>query len=385
ARSRSCSVYFAYVNLVGAQDDLVFAGGSFIYNPQGELIARGSFFEESLLVADIPLQNKKAFGQKYYFQHTYQIELLKSEKRFSRKKEKAKPIVLPAPKPLDEILSALVVGTRDYVQKNGFTKVVIGLSGGIDSALTAAIAQKALGSENVVGVLMPSRFTSQESIDDALALAKNLRIQTHFVGIDKIVTCFENALNSLFENTSRDITEENIQARVRGNILMALSNKFGWLVLTTGNKSETSVGYCTLYGDMAGGYAVLKDVLKTLVYELSEHINCEQEIIPTRILTKPPSAELRPDQKDEDSLPPYETLDQILTEYVENDRSASEIIANGFDARTVREVVRLVDRNEYKRRQAPPGIRITPKAFGRDRRMPITNHFTNVEINNSNA
>ncbi|MFQ5630106.1 MAG: NAD+ synthase, partial [bacterium] len=340
-RSRSCNAYLAYANLVGAQDDLVFDGGSFIYNPQGEMIARGPFFEESLLVADIGLHRRKTSGQKYYFQHTYQIEHLKLQKQFSKKTACAAPTILPAPETLDEILSALLVGTRDYVQKNGFKKVVIGLSGGIDSALTAAIAQQALGAENVVGVLMPGRVSSQESIDDALALAKNLRIQTYTVGIDKIVIHFEKALAPLFANTSRDITEENLQARARGNILMALSNKFGWLVLTTGNKSETSVGYCTLYGDMAGGYAVLKDVLKTLVYELSEYINREQEIIPKRTLTKAPSAELRPDQKDEDSLPPYAVLDRILTEYVELDRSASEIIANGFDAATVREIIRL--------------------------------------------
>lgn len=384
-RSRACQAHFAYVNLVGAQDDLVFDGGSFIYNAKGEMIARGLFFEESLLVADIELQHKSVSGQKYYFQHTYQIEHQKLDNDFSQKRDTLKPAILPALEPLKEIYLALVTGTRDYVQKNGFKKVVIGLSGGIDSALTAAIAQKALGAENVVGVLMPSRFTSQESTEDANALAKNLRIQTHIVGIDNIVNCFENALVPLFEHTSRDITEENIQARARGNILMALSNKFGWLVLTTGNKSETSVGYCTLYGDMAGGFAVLKDVLKTLVYELSNYINREREIIPKRILTKPPSAELRPDQKDEDSLPPYDVLDKILTEYIEHDSSVAEIVAKGFDTTTVREIVRLVDRNEYKRRQAPPGIRITPKAFGRDRRMPITNHFTSVETNHSKS
>jgi NAD+ synthase (glutamine-hydrolysing) len=384
-RSRACHAHFAYVNLVGAQDDLVFDGGSFIYNTKGEMIARGPFFEESLLIADIELQHKNAPGQKYYFQHTYQIEHQQLDNRFSRKKDAVRPAILPTREPLEEIYLALVTGTRDYVQKNGFKKVVIGLSGGIDSALTAAIAQKALGAENVVGVLMPSRFTSQESIEDAHSLAKNLRIQTHIVGIDKIVTCFEKALAPLFENTARDITEENIQARARGNILMALSNKFGWLVLTTGNKSETSVGYCTLYGDMAGGFAVLKDVLKTLVYELSNYINREWEIIPKRILTKAPSAELRPDQKDEDSLPPYAVLDKILAEYIERDLSVADIVAKGFDTATVREIVRLVDRNEYKRRQAPPGIRITPKAFGRDRRMPITNHFTTVEINHSKS
>ena len=380
-RARSCRAYLAYANLVGAQDDLVFDGGSYLYSPSGEMISRGPFYEESLIVADIELQSKKASSQKYYFQHTYQIEHVKTDFRFSAKKDRRKAQIEPAPENLDEILAALVLGTRDYVRKNGFEKVVIGLSGGIDSALTAAIAQKALGSEDVIGVLMPSRFSSKCSIDDSLALAKNLRIQTHTVGIDSIVSSFETALEPLFEGTARDITEENLQARARGNILMALSNKFGWLVLTTGNKSETSVGYCTLYGDMAGGFAVLKDVLKTVVYQLAKAINRDGEIIPNNIITKPPSAELRPDQKDEDSLPPYEILDRILTEYIEHDKSVTEMVADGFDAKIVREIVRLVDLNEYKRRQAPPGIRITPKAFGRDRRMPITNHFTHVEIN----
>ncbi|MCA9740327.1 MAG: NAD+ synthase [Deferribacteres bacterium] len=380
-RARSCHAFLAYANMVGAQDDLVFDGGSYLYNPKGEMVSRGPFFEEALVIADVELPSKKASGQKYYFQHTYQLAHEKLDFQFNTKRDHRKPQINPTPGALDEILSALVLGTRDYVQKNGFKKVVIGLSGGIDSALTAVIAQKALGEDNVIGVLMPSRFSSKSSIDDSLALAQNLRIQTYTVGIDSIVSCFEQALQPLFEGTSRDITEENLQARARGNILMALSNKFGWLVLTTGNKSETSVGYCTLYGDMAGGFAVLKDVLKTLVYQLSKSINRDGELIPNNIITKPPSAELRPDQKDEDSLPPYDTLDRILTEYVENDKSVSEMINAGFDAQMVREIVRLVDLNEYKRRQAPPGIRITPKAFGRDRRMPITNHFTHIEIN----
>lgn len=380
-RSHSCRAHIAYVNTVGAQDDLVFDGGSFIYNPRGEMIARGPFFEETLLLADIELVRKNRTGERYFFQHLYQNQFVPVEKHFSPKKHIVAPSIMPAPERLEEIFQALVLGTRDYVQKNGFKKVVIGLSGGIDSALTAAIAVQALGAENVIGVLMPARFTSRESIEDATELAKNLRIRTHSVGIEEIVQQYEKALASLFANRERDITEENIQARVRGNLLMALSNKFGWLVLTTGNKSETSVGYCTLYGDMAGGFAVLKDVFKTLVYELANYLNREKEIIPQRILDKPPSAELRPNQKDEDSLPPYPILDQILTEYIERDCSVAEIIAKGFDAKTVREVVRMVDRNEYKRRQAPPGIRITPKAFGRDRRMPITNHFTAVEIN----
>jgi NAD+ synthase (glutamine-hydrolysing) len=255
--------------------------------------------------------------------------------------------------------------------------VVIGLSGGIDSSLTVAIAVDALGKENVVGVFMPSRYSSKESREDAQRLAENLGIEFLIIPIDGTFQAYLDMLAGPFAGTEPDVTEENIQARIRGNILMALSNKFGWLVLTTGNKSEVSVGYCTLYGDTAGGFAVIKDVPKTLVYQLAGHVNASagREVIPRRVFEKPPSAELRPDQRDEDDLGPYATLDPILRAYVEEDRSLAEIVAMGFDEATVRRVIRMVDRNEYKRRQAPPGVKITPRAFGRDRRLPITNKY----------
>jgi NAD+ synthase (glutamine-hydrolysing) len=276
---------------------------------------------------------------------------------------------------LEEIYRALILGTRDYVHKNGFRQVVIGLSGGIDSSLTAVIAADALGPENVTGVAMPSRYSSPASVEDAQALAENLGIRFMVIPIDDTFQAYLDMLAEAFAGREPDVTEENIQARIRGNVLMALSNKFGWLVLTTGNKSEMSVGYATLYGDMAGGCAVIKDVPKTLVYELARHRNAKSPVIPQRVLEKAPSAELRPNQTDQDTLPPYEVLDPILEAYVEEDRSLDEIVAMGFDPEVVWRVVTMVDRNEYKRRQAPPGIKITERAFGRDRRLPITNHF----------
>jgi NAD+ synthase (glutamine-hydrolysing) len=270
-----------------------------------------------------------------------------------------------------------VLGTRDYVRKNDFREAVIGLSGGIDSALTAAIAADALGSGNIVGVFMPSRYSSIESHEDAAQLASNLGIRFMTIAIDRTFQAYLDLLSEPFAGWETDVTEENIQARIRGNALMALSNKFGWLVLTTGNKSEMSVGYATLYGDMAGGFAVIKDVPKKLVYELAEHVNARlgNPAIPQRIFDKAPTAELRPDQKDEDSLPPYHVLDPILHAYVEEDRGLEEIAELGFDEGIVSEVLRMVDRAEYKRRQAPPGVRITPRAFGKDRRLPITNRY----------
>ncbi|MFQ5874019.1 MAG: NAD(+) synthase, partial [Dehalococcoidia bacterium] len=278
---------------------------------------------------------------------------------------------------LEEVYEALTVGTRDYVLKNGFRKVVIGLSGGIDSSLTAAIATDALGSENVVGVTMPSRYSSEGSKDDSALLAKNLGIPLWTVPIEEPFTAFLSTLEPVFEETQPDVTEENLQARIRGNLLMAISNKFGWLVLTTGNKSELAMGYSTLYGDMAGGFAVIKDVPKTLVYKLAERRNARgpKPVIPRVVLEKEPSAELRPDQRDVDTLPPYPVLDPILEAYVEQDRSLAEIVDMGFDEETVKRVIRMVDRNEYKRRQAPIGIKITPRAFGRDRRLPIVNRY----------
>jgi NAD+ synthase (glutamine-hydrolysing) len=287
----------------------------------------------------------------------------------------ASATVAPRLDRLDEIRAALVLGTRDYVRKNGFQKVVLGLSGGIDSSLTAAIAVQAVGSDNVIGVAMPTRYSSDHSLKDAEILARNLRIKLLLVPIDATFQAFLDMLAPTFAGTKPDLAEENLQPRVRGILLMALSNKFGWLVLTTGNKSEVSVGYSTLYGDSAGGFAVIKDLPKMLVYELSRNVNerAGTDIIPERVFTKPPSAELRPDQKDTDTLPEYPVLDAILFAYVEENRSTAEIIAQGFDAQQVRDVVARVDRNEYKRRQSPPGIKITPRAFGRDWRLPITN------------
>jgi NAD+ synthase (glutamine-hydrolysing) len=276
-----------------------------------------------------------------------------------------------------EVYNAVVLGVRDYVNKNGFKKAFIGLSGGIDSSLTAAIAVDALGADRVTGVLLPSPYTSRDSIEDAEQLAANLGVQTLTVPIASLYEAYQGAISPACDGKPGDLTTQNIQARIRGNILMALTNQYGGLVLTTGNKSELSVGYATLYGDMAGGFAVLKDIPKTLVYRLCHYFNRRtgQMAIPQRVFDKAPTAELRPDQRDEDDLPPYAVLDQIIEAYVEDDRSPREIIGQGFDPAVVAHVIRLVDHNEYKRRQAPPGVKITHRAFGKDRRMPITNHF----------
>lgn len=378
----------AYCNLVGGQDELVFDGGSMIFDQRGELLARGKQFEEDLVLSDLD------------FEAVFRIRL--HDPRIRREKmgeeEKGiKKIELPTPTrssqrkptlpqrdqnpldPLSEVYSALVLGTGDYIRKNGFKRVLVGLSGGIDSALTATIAVDALGSKAVVGVAMPSPYSSKTSLEDAKLLAKNLGIDFLTIPITQIFNAYLNTLAPTFKGLKPDVTEENIQARIRGNILMALSNKFGWLVLTTGNKSEMSVGYCTLYGDMAGGFAVLKDVPKTLVYKLAEHKNKKEgkEIIPKRVFTKPPSAELRPNQRDEDSLPPYPVLDPILQAYVEEDKGLREIVKMGFKESMVKEVIHMVDRNEYKRRQSPPGVKITHRALGKDRRLPVTNKYRN--------
>ena len=278
---------------------------------------------------------------------------------------------------MDEIYGALVLGTRDYVRKNGFTRVVIGLSGGIDSSLVAALAVEALGRENVAGVGMPSPYSSAGTRRDAQRVAKNLGIEFLSIPITSILRAYKRALARAFKGLKEDVTEENLQARIRGNLLMALSNKFGWLVLTTGNKSEYSVGYTTLYGDMAGGFAVIKDVPKMLVYEVARHVNrsAGRDLVPETVFERAPSAELRPGQTDQDTLPPYAELDAILEGYVEEDRGVNDLIARGFAAETVRRVVAMVDRNEYKRRQAPIGVKITPRAFGRDWRLPIVNRF----------
>ncbi len=381
-RASDYATYLAYVNIVGGQDELVFDGGSMVFDCEGRLIAQAKIFEEDLLFVDL---NLEAVLRKRLHDPRRRKEKLKVPEiprvflggRGIRAAEKIESRVEEDLPIEEEVFRALVVGTRDYVRKNGFSKVLIGLSGGIDSSLVAAIAVEALGKDNVIGVLMPSQFTSKSSIEDAEKLAENLGIRTITIGISKIFEAYLEELKDVFEGRGWDSTEENIQARIRGNLLMAISNKFGYLVLTTGNKSEMSVGYATLYGDMAGGFAVIKDVFKTMVYRIARHVNerAGREIIPKRIFEKPPSAELREGQKDEDDLPPYSILDPILKAYIEEDKSYHEIVAEGYDEELVRRIIRMVDRNEYKRRQAPPGIKITPRAFGKDRRLPITNRY----------
>jgi NAD+ synthase (glutamine-hydrolysing) len=384
-RASDNAVIVAYNNLVGGQDELVFDGDSLVFNENGDLIARGKQFEEDLVVVDLDVESvfRKRLHDPRRRQHkpvadgAAEVFPLTSRTR----QPKSLPMAVQ-PKPLSheaEIYQALVLGTRDYVTKNGFKKVVLGLSGGIDSALTACIAVDALGRDNVVGVMMPSNFSSTGSIEDSKRLAENLGIELMTIAITEVLESFIAALKAGFKGARPDVTEENLQARIRGTYLMALSNKFGWLVLSTGNKSEISTGYCTLYGDMAGGFALLKDVMKTTVYRLAEYCNqvSGSDRIPREIIEKPPSAELRPNQLDTDTLPAYEVLDAILKAYVEEDRSFSEMLEMGFDQELVRRVIRMVDTNEYKRRQAAPGVKITPRAFGRDRRMPITNRFRN--------
>jgi NAD+ synthase (glutamine-hydrolysing) len=380
-RAADTCAFIAYVNLVGGQDELVFDGQSMVLGPGGELIARGPAFEEALIVADLDLE--AAFRRRLHDPRRRKRRGSVDVPRvaISGAPRAGKPGLGPPPlaAPLsqeEEVYLALVSGTRDYVRKNGFARVVIGLSGGVDSSLVAAIAADALGPESVVGVFMPSRYTSQASRDDASALASNLGIELRTIPIGPAHSAYQEMLSSQLPEAP-GIVEENLQARIRGNVLMALSNACGWLVLTTGNKSELSTGYCTLYGDMAGGFAVIRDVPKTLVYRLAIFCNerANREIIPKRVLTKPPSAELKPDQKDTDSLPPYDVLDPILLAYVEEDRPIAEIVAMGHEASTVAHATSLVDSSEYKRRQAPPGVRITPRALGRDRRLPITNRF----------
>ncbi len=350
-RAIQTKAYICYVNLVGGQDELVFDGGSLVINPKGKIISSAKQFEEDLMITDIPI-NKT---------HTKK-KILKGyrSKRLSQ---------------IERIYQALVLGTRDYAWKNGFKKAVLGLSGGIDSALVAAIAVDALGKENVIGVTMPSRFTSGATKSDAKRLADNLGIQFIETPIEKMFKIYLSELKSELNGTKFGLAEENLQARIRGNILMTFSNKFGWLVLTTGNKSEVAVGYCTLYGDMAGGFAVIKDVPKTKVYELANFRNSKGKVvIPASTIRRAPTAELRANQKDQDSLPPYDVLDAMLNEYVEKHRSLGQM-AKQNDRSLIKNIITLVDRSEYKRRQAPPGIKITPRAFGRDWRLPITNRY----------
>jgi NAD+ synthase (glutamine-hydrolysing) len=380
---------FVYNNLVGGQDELVFDGNSLVLDETGRLVIRGKQFKEDLIVADLDVES--VFRARLH-DPRWRKELLLHEQQggyntrrvtvssapFNTKKtslprrQQEEVLSLPA-----EIYEALVLGTHDYIIKNGFEKVLLGLSGGIDSSLVAAIAVDALGKSNVIGVAMPSRYSSPGSISDAELLAGNMGIKLLTIPIEKAFQVYLDMLAETFKGTEPDVTEENVQARIRGNILMALSNKFGWLVLTTGNKSEMATGYTTLYGDMAGGFAVIKDVPKTMVNELARYRNSlgRIELIPATIIDKPPSAELKPEQKDADTLPPYELLDPVLTAYVEEDKSVEQIIAMGIDEKVVKRAARLVDGSEYKRRQAPPGVKITPRAFGRDRRLPITNRF----------
>jgi len=377
----------AYNNLVGGQDELVFDGGSLILNEKGEIIARGKQFEEELIVKDLDVES--VFRSKLHDPRLRKEPTL-AKKEFERVikvdvTSKCSEVIKP-PLPtrqierlgdLAEIYQALVLGTRDYVHKNGFTKVVIGLSGGVDSSLVATIAVDALGVDNVVGVFMPSRYSSSGSKSDTEFLAGNLGMELRIISIERAFVAYLEVMAESFKATQPDVTEENIQARIRGNILFALSNKFGWLVLNCSNKSETATGYTTLYGDMAGGFAVIKDVTKTRIFELCKYRNQQEgkDVIPSGILTKPPSAELSPDQKDTDTLPPYEILDPILKAYVEDDLAIEQIVDMGFDRSTVLRTVGLVDGSEYKRRQAPPGIRITSRDFGKGRRLPITNQF----------
>jgi NAD+ synthase (glutamine-hydrolysing) len=378
---------FAYNNLVGGQDELVFDGHSLVFDEHGNLIARGKQFEEDFVVADLDIES--VFRARLHDPRWRKESPILEKTLWHQTKTLVSQIPSPSPKPtlefspapiLDsvaEVYRALVLGTRDYIHKNGFKKVVIGLSGGVDSALVAIIAVDALGKENVIGISMPSRFSSTGSVTDTKALVKNLGIKLQTISIEKPFQAYLDTLTESFTGTKPDSAEENLQARVRGNLLMALSNKFGWLVLATGNKSEMATGYTTLYGDMAGGFAVIKDVPKTLVYKLVKYRNEQAgyDLIPAPIINKPPSAELRPDQKDVDSLPPYEVLDPILTAYVEEDKSVDQIAALGFDKTVVQKTAKLVDRSEYKRRQAPPGVKITSRAFGRDRRLPLTSLF----------
>jgi len=376
-------VCLGFVNLVGGQDELIFDGQSFIFNEKGECIARGKAFEEDLLVADLDLD--EVFRARLHDSRRRKEKLRAGApvRRVAlpalpgRERAKLPPHEITRVEAVEEIYRALVLGTRDYVTKTGFRHVVIGLSGGIDSALVAAIACDALGPANVTGVTMPSPFSSGGTRRDAARLARNLGIEFMRMPITSVFQAYRRVLARPFKGLKEDVTEENLQARIRGNYLMALSNKFGWLVLTTGNKSEIAVGYTTLYGDMAGGFAVIKDVPKMLVYQLAEHANRRnrRELIPRGIFDRPPSAELRPDQTDQDSLPPYPVLDAILEAYVEGDQGLADIVARGFDAPTVKRVIAMVDRNEYKRRQGPIGIKITPRAFGKDWRLPIVNQF----------
>ncbi len=382
-RARQNRVAVVYANTVGGQDELIFDGHSMVLATDGSLLASGKQFEEDFVVCDLRFPGPARSGADTAFgrirnEERERIDAIVISDRPATKKRplprqrKSRPL-----SPCEEVYRALVLGTRDYVKKNGFKAAVVGLSGGVDSSLVAAVAVAAIGKENVHGVFMPSPFSSAESREDATDLARRLDIDFQTIPIHQAFDAYLNSLRGPFAHTRTGVTEENLQARVRGNLLMALSNKFGWLVLTTGNKSEMSTGYATLYGDMAGGFAVIKDVPKTLVYEVCRCINrlASREVIPRRVLVKAPTAELRPGQKDSDSLPVYPVLDPILKAYVEDDKAFDEMLRMGFRRKDVERVIRLVDASEYKRRQAPPGLKITPRSLGKDRRFPITNRY----------
>ena len=385
-RSSTHQVFLGYANTVGGQDELVFDGSSVIVDNDGHIITRGVSFDEDLIVADLDMgvysgrnpenqsrnpitssdfgEARNVFVSSFAPNSKAELSILRDVSELSE---------------MEEVYHALVMGTGDYVRKSGFTKAVIGLSGGIDSALTCVIAVDALGCDNVVGVGMPSRYSSDGSIIDAKELADNLGIDFWEIPIEPAHVSFTNMLEPMFKDTNPNVAEENVQARIRGNVMMTIANKFGWIVLTTGNKSEMAMGYATLYGDMAGGFAVLKDVPKTLVYDLSRQRNQQSDdglLIPLSTIEKPPSAELRPDQTDQDTLPPYDELDPIVKAYVEEDFSYLELVDAGYPESVVQKVIASVDRNEYKRRQSPPGVKITPRAFGKDRRLPIINKYS---------
>jgi NAD+ synthase (glutamine-hydrolysing) len=382
-RARDNSCFFALCNAVGGQDELSFDGHSVVLDDEGEVLARAAGFEEELLVVDV--DPVAAIGRR--LRDVRRRSLARAQARVQATSVELTPpreqseAAHPAPAEqlgdLEQMRLALELGLRDYVDKNGFRDVVIAISGGIDSALTAALCVEALGPERVHGVSMPSRYSSEGTRGDAVRLAESLGIEFREVAIEPVVESFTAALAPSFEGRAADLTEENLQARVRGTLLMALSNKFGWLVIATGNKSELSVGYSTLYGDLAGGFALIKDVYKTDVFRLSRWLNerAGRELIPVSIIERPPSAELRAEQLDEDSLPPYPKLDAVLEAFVELDRSREELSQDGFDPDVVERALAMVDRAEYKRRQAPPGVKLRPKAFGRDRRTPITNRW----------
>jgi len=382
-RAAENGVFVAYVNTVGGQDELVFDGQSLVFGPTGQVVSRGPQFEEALLVVDVdadevgPAPTDGANLERLSASVGRPTLYFISGALASNGREPVTATIAEALDPLTEVYRALVTGTRDYVRKSGFPGAVIGLSGGIDSALTVTIAVDALGAENVTTFFMPSQYTADQSYDDSVALTQNLGVRLEVLPIKPSLDQYLASLGPLFEGHEADTTEENLQARIRGNLLMAASNKFGWIVLTTGNKSEMATGYATLYGDMAGGFAVIKDVLKTLVTALSRHtsVMAGREMVPDSIIVRPPTAELRPDQKDEDSLPPYAVLDRIIEAYVENDWSVDEMLAAGMPADAVELTIRLVDRSEYKRRQAPPGVKITRRNFGRDRRLPLVNKY----------